>query len=534
MKALLRFLFCLISMGVFSQQKSYELWSKGKLEQKFTDSLATTVYLDSLAKFHFLTLKIKKTSQTDHRIRIDIDKGIDFGKAHILYPNTELAAHYNPKNTIQNLDSVKRKMHLDYLEQGFLFNRIGTHFEKINLMDSIPEIKLSLYKGSKRRVDSLVLLGDNKVPQRFKKNLEKQILGQDYTPTNIRKISDLIKNQPYVSLQKEPQNLFKKEKSSLYLYLKKKKNNSFDGILGFGNDKTNKVKLAGTLQMSLINSLNAFEKIQIYWQRTPDNAVNFDFSSEVPYLLSSNLGVKLQLNIYRQDSTFANVKIQPSVFYTLNLEQKIGLRANLENASIIAKTSAFGQDYSKKGFGLYYDYQKASTIDLLGFQRRIYAEGSLLNALYADAEKSITQTQFKLNAEENVHIKGFHYFNAKLEINHIQTQAQLGQNELLRFGGWNSFRGVNELSIIAKSYAFGGLEYRYLAGDTAFFDVFSQYAWAIGAQNHQLSQFLNLGLGFQFRLGFGIMSFQLSNAKLSKDPFLFDQTKIHFGIISKF
>jgi len=110
----------------------------------------------------------------------------------------------------------------------------------------------------------------------------------------------------------------------------------------------------------------------------------------------------------------------------------------------------------------------------------------------------------------------------------------LSVNELFRIGGWNSIRGFNENSLLSNFYAYGGAEYRYLVNEQAFFDLFAQYGQI---QNKKLSinpKFYSVGLGFNFFLPIGLMSFQISNGTQVGETFNFKDTKIHWGIVSRF
>jgi hypothetical protein len=68
----------------------------------------------------------------------------------------------------------------------------------------------------------------------------------------------------------------------------------------------------------------------LYWQRNQQSGQNFDLQTDIPYLFGSNIGTNLNMNIYRQDSTFANVKFRPALYFHLSSKQKIGARGNFE------------------------------------------------------------------------------------------------------------------------------------------------------------------------------------------------------------
>ena len=108
------------------------------------------------------------------------------------------------------------------------------------------------------------------------------------------------------------------------------------------------------------------------------------------------------------------------------------------------------------------------------------------------------------------------------------------QNELLRFGGWNSMRGFNENTLLADFYAFGGAEYRYLITEQSFFDVFAQYGQLNNKVLDVRPQLYSFGIGFNFILPIGLMSFQISNGNTSGNAFRINATKIHWGIVTRF
>jgi hemolysin activation/secretion protein len=105
---------------------------------------------------------------------------------------------------------------------------------------------------------------------------------------------------------------------------------------------------------------------------------------------------------------------------------------------------------------------------------------------------------------------------------------------MLRLGGWNSFRGFNENSLLADAYYFGTAEYRYLIGEQAFFDVFGQYGQVNNKNINTNTTLYSVGLGFNFFLPIGLMSFQISNGNPVGNPIKFNDTKIHWGILAKF
>ena len=184
--------------------------------------------------------------------------------------------------------------------------------------------------------------------------------------------------------------------------------------------------------------------------------------------------------------------------------------------------------------GVFYDYTANSEEPLFAYDTKILAEADWLSAYYQKSEKTFRQNRYFLFAEHNFHLNGNHYLNLKGESAMLDSGGDFSVNELFRIGGYNSLRGFNEQSLYTDFYGFGGIEYRYLVSNQAFFDVFTQLANVRNSVLKNTSRLYSFGLGFNFILPIGLMTFQVSNGQEFGSPFKFQDTKIHWGIISKF
>lgn len=523
-------LFCRLQ----AQQKEFVLIdSQTKKEFIKKDSLSAVKFLDSLAENNYYLTKITNVKKNDNSTKIAFNKGKNFNEAQIKISDQIVKdLHLKPDFFTKNLDSLKRKINEDYRNQGFAFNRVKTKF--IGFEKDIPKVELSVNLNQQRKIDGFVIKGYDKVPKRFTKNLEKEFGGKTYGDKNILKINQNLQNHPFVLLERLPQTLFTKDSTKVFLFLQKKKSNTFDGMIGFGNDKNNKFNFNGSINFNLKNVFNGFESIALFWQRNPQHGQNFDLQVDVPYLMRSNFGTRLQMNIYRQDSTFANLNLKPSLYFQFSPKQKIGLRGNFEFSSTLQENYAQNGDFSKKGFGIFYEFIEPTEEPLFIYKTKISAEGSLLKANYQKTGKKSNQNQYIIFAERNFNVKGNHYLNIKAESSTLDSNTDFTTNELFRIGGYSSLRGFNEQSIYTNSYAFGGAEYRYLVSNQAFFDVFGQLAKVKNFALNTTSKLYSLGLGFNFFLPIGLMTFQISNGTQFGNTVQFQDTKIHWGIVSRF
>lgn len=521
---------------VFFKAQVKEYWLIDTQTNKQTlvkDSTSAVKFLDSLTQNYYYFTEVKKVTKDGNITQIFFDKGKNYNQAQVqLTADLAENLNYQPEFFTKNLDSLKKEINEKYRNQGFVFNRIKSQFK--GMESDVPQVELSVIKSDQRKIDGLVFKGYDKLPKRFVKNLEKEYVGKNYQENTLAKLNQSLQNHPFLLLDQPPQTLFTKDSTNIYLFTQKKKSNSFDGVIGFGNDKTEKFAFNGSLNLNFRNMFNGFETVNIFWQRNPDKGQTFDLQTDIPYLFKSNIGGNFKVNIFRQDSTYANVKLTPAFYLHLRSSQKIGLRGTFETSTVLDSLYVQGRDYDKKGIGLWYDYSEPSDVGLFLYKTRVRAEADYITTNYTLEKISANQTNFFFSGERNFHIKGNNYLNLRAETALLNSKNNFAVNELLRFGGWNSFRGFNENSLYADLYYFGTAEYRYLVGNQAFFDVFGQYGELHNKNLGLKPQLYSVGLGFNFILPIGLMSFQISNGNEFGNPIKFGDTKIHWGVLSRF
>lgn len=526
----------LLFFCVFFKAQQHEFWLIDIQTQKKTlakDSIAATKFLDSLSQNNYYLTQLTNVKKDRTKTEIYFDKGKNFNEA-LVKVDDEIAKNTNHANQFftKNLDSLKKVINENYRTQGFTFNRVKSKF--LRMENNIPQIEITVIKGNPRNIDGFVIKGYEKVPKRFIKNIEKEFQGKKYDDQNLLRINQSLQNHPFLLLEKPPQTLFTKDSTQVFLFLKKKKTNTFDGIIGFGNDNSDKFTFNGSLNVNFKNMFNAFETVNVFWQRNPDKGQTFDLKTDIPYLFKSNFGTNININIYRQDSTFANVKFLPSLYLHLSNRQKLGLRGTFETSVVMDSLYTQAKDFSKKGIGLWYEFNEPSDVQLFLYKTRIRAEADYFSTNYSKENVNVTQNNFYFSGERNFYILGNNYLNLKAETALINSKNELVTNELLRFGGWNSFRGFNENTLLADFYYYGSAEYRYLVGSQSFFDIFAQYGQLNNKNLSLKPKLYSFGIGFNFFLPIGLMTFQISNGNEFGNPVKFSDTKIHWGILSRF
>ncbi len=517
-----------------SQNHRYELIDvQNNAVFKKKDSLSAVHFLDSLSQNNYYFTEVKNVIKTDSLTKVFFDKGKNFNQAQVkISSDLEKDLKLQTEFYTKNLDSLKKEITESYRKKGYSFSRIKTKYLGMN--NEIPAVELSVFQGEQRKINAIVYKGYTKLPARFQKNLEEEYVGKIYEDKALTSLNASLQNHAFIVLEKPPQTLFTRDSTQVFLFTQKKKSNTFDGIIGFGNDNTEKFTFNGSLNVNFRNMFNSFETVNIFWQRNPDKGQTFDLQTDVPYLFGSNIGTNINVNIYRQDSTFATVKLLPVVYFHLDSRQKLGLRGRIETSTVTDSLYTLAKDYSKQGIGIWYRYTEPSEIELFLHKTKIQAEADYLSTHYSIENRSLPQTSFYLSAERNFLLSGNNYLNLRAEGAALNSKEDLVANELFRIGGWNSFRGFNENSLLADLYYLTSAEYRYVVGSQAFFDVFAQYGQLNNKSLNLKPKLYSFGLGFNFFLPIGLMSFQIANGNEFGNPIKLGDTKIHWGILSRF
>lgn len=527
------FFLCIGGNFLFAQKKIFTLidtQNHKKIHKK--DSLSAVDFLDSLTENRYFLTQIKEIKKKKDTILIFFDKGQDFNHSWVILP-PEITEEKEKKIFFtKNLDSLAQKINENFSEKGYHFNKLKTKL--LDFKNHFPVVEFYLEKGHESKISHFKIKGYEKIPKKYLKNLSNQFKNHTLNQKKLDQIEKSIKNNPFFQLEKPPMTKLTPDSTLVYLFLKKKKSHTFDGIIGFGNNQTDKIQLNGSIHLSFRNIFNNFEDISIFWQRNPDNVQNFKLNTSIPYIFNTNFGIETKIDILRQDSTYTMVKIHPQIFNQITNNQRFILKGNLELSSTI-ENQINHKNFSRKGLGLSYENKLYSDIQLFNFEHFLKIDTDFLQTFYIDDENSQSVLQLKLQAEKNFNLsKKIHFLNFSAEMGYLHAKNILAANEIFRIGGWNSFRGFNENALFAQHYFFGGLEYRFLANEQMFFNISTQYG-RIYNKNLNISPFLySFGMGFNFMLPIGILNFQISNGNQSHLPFNFKETKIHWGIISKF
>ena len=457
----------------------------------------------------------------------------DFSKKELLQVSKKITDSYftlpfkTIESSITKLNSLKT-------ENGNAFARIKleniTKQKKGSLSANIVVVN-----GDARTIDSIIVKGYEKISKSHIKYYAGIKKGKKFNKSKLIEKSNILNSLGFVSVTKPPEILFKKDSTIVYLYLKKEKNNLFDGILGFANDEdSQKLIFNGYLNLELNNNLNFGEQFLLNYKADGKDQQNFRARLTLPYLFKTPFGLITELKIFKRDSTFSTSDQLIKVRYQINPTSKTYLGYKAYESSNLRKDNSINidvEDYTSKFLLAGLSYTKTQNNILFPIKSKFHLD----TEIGSKETKITTESQirasllfyyiFNLNYKNSIYLKN----NTKA----VNSDSYL-INELFRFGGINSIRGFNENSIDASFYSILNSEYRYQFNQDIYIHSIIDFAYFKNQIIALKQKLYSFGIGIGLKTSAGIIKFSIANGNAENQYFNFSNTKIHISISSKF
>jgi len=429
----------------------------------------------------------------------------------------------------ENLPKILNAITVQFEKQGNSFTKavLKNIFIKKDTLEAVLHIK----KSSLRKIDKTIINGYTDFPKTFIKHYLKLKNNTLFTKDKLDQASNAINNLSFATETKPPEILFTKDSTIVYIYLKKKASNKFDGLIGFTSKENGKGLLFnGYLDLSLNNIFNTGENFSLIWKNNGKERQTFDISVYLPYVFNSRISPTASLNIYKQDSSFVNTSIKFSLPYQLDNRNSIGFSLQSENSSNLLSNSINTiNDYKNLFYGINYNYQVPSSHSLFPLKFIFFSEALIGNRKNDNTSSKQTKFFVKTHFLWSINIKNHIFLQNKSGL--LQSK-DIFNNELFRIGGANSIRGFDEESLLASSYSYLNLEYRFTPNNTSYIYSITDFGYANNGS--QTSNLHSLGLGYAFTSKFGFLNLSYALGGFSGTALNFDNSRFHIKILSFF
>ncbi len=434
---------------------------------------------------------------------------------------------------ITDLETSLNILNQKIAEQGDPFSTLKlVDLKKEN--DQLISADLTIQRNQKRTINKIIVKGYEKFPKSYLKRFLKLEAGNDFNLQGIKDKTKLLENLRFANQIKEPEVLFTKDSTTLYLYLEKNPSNNFDGFLGFGtNENTNRIEFDGYLNLQLNNNLNFGESLSILYKSDEIDQQTFDIKTSMPYLFGSPVALDLGLNIFRKDSTFITTQQQAKIAYQINAEHRIGVGINAINSSnLLDQNTLILNDYKSNYYLLNYNYLKPQFYDPL-FPINFYLDFTASFGQRKNDDITQDQNSFSLNAYKIFNLNNRNSIYTRLN-GAILTSDDYLDNELFRFGGINSIRGFEENSLVGNLYGVLNTEYRYRLSSTIYVHSVLDAAYFENEIVDSKTKLFGFGFGLGLLTKAGLFRLNYSSGKTEGRQFRLSDSKVHVSLTASF
>ncbi len=437
------------------------------------------------------------------------------------------------KIDINDVSTVLNEL-VDYFEnEGNSFVQVS--LKNISQSENGLTADLNINKTVNRKIDGVIINGYSNFPKSFVKHYLNLKTETVFNTEKLKNASDAIQSLNFVSEIKSPEVLFTKDSTTVYLYLQKIKSNRFDGLIGFSTNENGKLKFNGYLDLLLNNVLNKGEVFSIKWQSNGEERKAFDLAIATPYIFNSPVSPKATFNIYKQDSTFINIKASVDVSYTINPQNSITAKFQTEKSNNLIEDNSQNNinEFNNVFYGISYTNKKLDPFR--PHQNKFYFNINVLfgsRTLASEIQKT-KQQKYELTAN---YIWALNQNNSIFIQNKsaIILSEDLYSNELYRIGGANSIRGFNEESIFASTFSILNLEYRYHLANLSYIYSITDFAYVKNEIQKVDAQLYGFGLGYVYSTKSGLIDISYALGKTSDIPFDFNNSRFHIKLVQFF
>ena len=529
--------FSLISLGCWSQMKS-DIYVDGLLleQRSFQD-----------------TLELK--GFTDKQIVSWINEGFFFaGLDSITKPGERVALYlHRGSASTMRIKGIRRNQILkslsrisdSYANSGYPFASLT--IDSLQQKDGTLLGQIKVSPGPKIQYDSAFFYEDPKTNRSYLYHLLGIVPGDLFSENSYADINARVERSAFLTLKRDTDISFSKEKAKVYLDLEERPTNRFQGVLGLQQNPSGSTSLVGSLDLLAQNLFRSGHEFHFNWERFAQSSQELNLFYKHAFPFNAKFSPSFRFSLLKQDSTFITRTTEVGV--NTFIGGKIHLKLHFEGAagSLISSTV---ETISQQNLADYrrslYQIEMSS-----GFTQSLNAfrEGLVWNVSLAAGTKQI---------ERNTALPTSYYDTIDLKTNFLRFegrttyQIKIGKrqsiyqdihvgllqnrevltNELYRVGGLTTLRGFNEKNFFARQYALSRFEFRSFFENESYLYAF--YDQLLFRRNDNFDFPVGIGLGFGLDTSSGQFSFAMGSGWDEDQRLTFSELRVHFGFITIF
>jgi len=443
---------------------------------------------------------------------------------------------------------------------GYPFAQV--RLDSLEISGNRVEAALVIDKGPLLVWKDVLPLGDAKIKNSFLRAYLGIKAGEPYSREKFLQVSKRLRELSYLQLAEEPSILFSGREATLNLNLKKRRASRFDFLIGVlpNSSQNGRLIITGDFEGEFVNSFGLGERLYAQFEQLRPQTQQLHLAANVPYLLELPLGVDVDFQLYKRDTTFLDLDATLGIQWLFEGGSNLSTFWNLRSSSLLSlDTDRLNElqnlpdtlDYRTNSFGIAY------TADQLDYRfnprqgwrvhlrsgaglKQVRRNSRILESDLAPQYDSIPlrAVQFRLEGQGAYFIPVFRRSTlmAGFKGGSLISDNPVYANEQFRIGGTKVLRGFDEQQFFVTHYAVGTLEYRLLIDTNSYIFTFFDGGWisSVTTQTNRRDTPIGFGAGLALDTKAGIFGLSLAYGKQENLPLNFGAPKLHVGYVSRF
>jgi outer membrane protein assembly factor BamA len=469
-----------------------------------------------------------------------------------------------------DLPSLQRQMEqwLDRMDDsGHPFAAVG--LDRVTTSPGILAGRLRVDPGPLYHIDSLVVSGGAAIRRRFLERYLGIAGGDIYRADRLEGVGRRLAELGFLRETAPSTLTMVGTGATLNLFLEGRKVSQVNVLAGLMPDNVQaggRLLLTGEARADLRNAFGTGESLSADWQQIQYRSPRLRMAYRQPYVFGSAMGMDLQLDLLRKDSSYLNIQagLGLEFLHTARRTGRIGYQ-HLSTRLLEVDTARVRALRALPDFNdavnhlLALDYRYVGTDDPLRPRRGLEAsltlgagvrrvrENPSVTALtkagggfdYGTLYDTLMRSRpvGRLRATLAHHVPAGRQSVLRLV---VQGGAVLGRdvfrNELFQVGGLRLLRGFDEESLFASAFAVATAEYRLLTGGRSYFYAFADAgrvdcrAW----RSDTRAWCAGVGLGLALETKAGMLNLAYAVGQRDGQGLDLRQSKIHVGLSGLF
>ena len=426
----------------------------------------------------------------------------------------------------------------------------------VQVRQQTVKAKLNHTPGPFITFDSLIISKPVKINRRFLQAYLRIPVGSTFSEEMIGQIPARIDKLPYLRLSEAPHLTFQNDQASAHLSLEPVRSNQIDGIIGFlPNSKGDgQLLLTGQLNLLLQNIFGSGRRLNFYWESFKPESQQLNIGFFQPMLLRSPIDLDIQFNLFKEDSTFINRLFTLRMEYAYGKHHFFGLNSNIKSSRLPSSDlfqdltnfpdladfnlNQFGANYRFDNLDNYLNPKSGVKLQMMASAgtKKIRRNSSISDSLYTELDLESNQYSWEVVLDGYLPVSKYWVLATGWSGGGVYND-RLFFNDLYRLGGLRSIRGFSENTLFAENYAYSTLEPRFYFETNSYLFAFYDQAWWLrySLENNQFKDTpWGVGAGISLTTKAGIFSFVWALGSSKSQEIGLNQSKIHFGYISRF